>query len=129
MPLIRGYAPPVNSPSACALAGALAAALSGCVPMVGTASLSLLTRSNGAAVRFEPVGPPVSRSECLYWALLWMGGHGQLTHETVVERILDEAGADVLLDAQFYTEGYGFPYIFMMQCATVEGQPAKVVER
>ena len=103
----------------------LSTALAGCVPMMGTASLTLLARGGAAEVRFEPVGPPVSKSDCMYF--LGLGGHGQLSHETVVERTLDETGADVLLGAQFYTESYGVPYIFLMQCATVEGQPAKVV--
>lgn len=104
-------------------------ALSGCVPMTGTASLTLMTRSSGTKVSFEPVGGRVERSECMYWVLLGLGGNGLQTHESTVERILEEHDADVLLDAQFYNESWGVPYLFLMTCATVEGQPAKVVPR
>jgi len=106
----------------------LAALLGGCVPMTGTASLSLMTRSTPTKVRFQAVGDRVSRSECTYWAgIIGIGGNGLRTHESTVERILEEHDADVLLDAQFYNEQWGVPYIFMKTCATVEGQPAKVV--
>ena len=101
----------------------------GCVPISGVASLSVLTRSNGQKVKFEPIGGRVEKSECFYNALLFVWGDSLATHESVVERVLDETGADVLLDAQFYNEQYGFPLIFQMGCATVEGQPAKVVPR
>lgn len=112
------------------LAVAALALTSACVPMTGTASLSLMTRQAPTKVNFQAVGDRVERSECLYSVLLLgFGGNALLTHESTVERILEDHDADVLLDAQFYNESWGVPPIFVMNCATVEGQPAKVVAR
>lgn len=111
-------------------AAALAMSCAGCVPMTGTASLTLMTRDAPAKVNFQAVGGRVARRECFYWAgVFGVWGNAQQTHESAVERLLEEHDADVLMDAQFYNESYGIPYIFMMSCATVEGQPAKVVAR
>lgn len=109
--------------------GALLAAtvLTSCVPITGVASLTVLSRSEPENVRYEPVGERVEDSECMYWVLLGFGGKALLTHESTLERILQDHDADILLDAQFYNESYGIPYLFMMTCATVEGQPARAV--
>ncbi len=101
-------------------------AITGCAPMVGTPSLTLLAADEVVDDQFVPLGKRVEESDCLHWALiLFMWGTLQPSHEAVVQRMLDENDADVILEAQVTTSQYGIPYLYLMSCSNVEGIPAR----
>ena len=96
--------------------------------MTGAPSLTLLTRDAGAEARFVAVADRSKGSDCLHWAaLLFMWGNLAPTHEGIVDRLLEEHQADVLLDAEITTSQFGLPYLYFQICTNVEGVPARRV--
>ena len=103
--------------------------LSGCTPMHGTASLTLITRDLSVdSNSIELIGGVDKISDSMYWALIFGMFGKQPTHEAVIERLLERHQADVLLDAELTTSNFGIPYIFMVFSDTVKGQPARFVD-
>lgn len=93
-------------------------------PMQGSASLTLLSDQNEAALKFyKPIGGEVSDQNCIRSILfIWYGK--QPNHETVLARMLDENKADVLLNARFTESSWTtFPF-YTSYCATISGTPA-----
>jgi hypothetical protein len=107
---------------------ALLAALSSsaCAPMSGVPSLSVLGRG-ALAQSAVPTGEVRKERDCFYWVLtFFLGGNSGPNHEQIIDRMLAEADADVLVDTELTTEQWGLPYVFLMNCATVQGRPAKL---
>lgn len=111
--------------AACAAACLLALVI-GCTPFRGVASTTLMTRSLPAGSRdLELVGGPVEESETSTWAIVFLLFGVQPTHESVVDRLLEKHGADVLLDAELTSSQFGIPYVFFWTSTTAKGQPAR----
>ena len=111
------------------LAGILLAALSGCIPMTGSPSLTLLSRDiNRQSPQIKVVGNKVKESDTMTWALVFfLKGPTYLSHEAALDRILDKYHADLLVEADMTAVTYGIPYIFMQTKCTVTGYPARFV--
>lgn len=103
--------------------------VSGCAPMAGVPSMTLMSRDiKPDPGRYELIGDVVEDSECLHSFLIFgMAGLAQPTHESVVSRILQKHDADLLLNAEFTSSQLGIPLLFMNICANVKGQPARIV--
>lgn len=103
--------------------------VSGCAPMLGVPSMTLMSREiKPDPARYELIGDVVEDFECLNWFLIFaIAGSPQPTHESVVSRILQKHDADLLLNAEFTTSQLGIPLLFMRMCANVKGQPARIV--
>lgn len=99
--------------------------LFGCqAPFIGGPSLTLLSSIPNDS-RFEPVGPRIEEEACA-WAVLLFGGGNFTHHEALVDRALERANADVLLDAEL--ENTAVSYILgARNCTVVRGQPARLV--
>lgn len=102
--------------------------ISGCMPMKGSPSLTLITREVPKdSKNIELIGDSDKISDSMYW-VLFFGLFGKVgTHEGVVDQMLEKHQADILLNAELTSSGYGIPYIFMVFSDTVEGQPARFV--
>lgn len=97
--------------------------LSGCAGLSGAPGLTLVSRQ--PLQRFyEPVGERVSVEACRYNMLLvGFAGNAAPSHTEVVGKALEEAGADILLDATVSSVHWPF-VLFNRYCTRVEGQPA-----
>lgn len=100
--------------------------LAGCAPMIGAPSATLLSRNlSSDKSPYSPSGPRISDQDCFTWTMLFLFvGKGAPSHEAVLGRMLESNKADILLDAQFTNSTFGFPYIFLRNCAEVSGIPA-----
>lgn len=101
--------------------------LAGCVPMSGVASLTLMTRDlpKGSGDLEMLTEGPVELSETTTWcAVLLIFGQNP-THESVLKRMLEKYGADVIVDAELENFQMGIPYLFLQLGTTVRGWPAR----
>lgn len=108
--------------------------LSGCttIPMIGTPSLTLLSRNlNENSQNIKVVGDVDEEKDSLWMGPLFLfaGGKMGLSHEVVISKLLEKYKADVLLDAQLFSSLYGIPGIFCIATLTVKGKPAVFVDR
>jgi hypothetical protein len=101
------------------------------VPFSGAPSLTVFAEnSNINKQQYRPISEPVSESFCMGIGplfLIWVGK--QPNHEALLSHVLQKYDADVLLSANMRTSVFFFPYIFMRQCAHIEGVPAKKISR
>ncbi len=94
--------------------------------MTGTASFSVMSEQP-LPERLEPMGKRIQEKDCSHWLLvLIFFGKAAPNHQNLVSRVLDENGADGILDAELKTGGYGFPFIYQQSCVYLEGELAKV---
>lgn len=114
-----------------ALMAVLAASLlAGCSMFMRPSASATIISPNikRAAGKVETVGPVVSESDCYYyWLIFGSSGNYNVSHERLVQKILDRYKADILLDADLSYSAYGLPLIFTWHCAEVTGQPARLV--
>lgn len=105
----------------------LLGALAGCgSSLTGGPSLALLTRQDVSA-HYEPVAERVERSECFHNVLLLVFfGNSSPNHASVVDNLLREYRADVLLDAEVYSEHWPF-LLYNRFCTVASGVPARRV--
>lgn len=112
-----------SSPRWRSLAALATLAATGCAPLAGTASLTILAPESPPGL--ELVGAPVEDSVCSTWAAVFALWGEPLTHESMVARMLDRTHADVLLDASLTSSTQGVPFIFLRSCETLKAQPAR----
>lgn len=117
-----------------AAAGALVACAamfgSGCAPMTGASSLTLVSQDiTRTSPEIEILGDKIQHDETLTWALVvFMFGSGGANHETAVDNALNQCDADLLVEAELKTITIGIPYIFMQFKSRVTGYPARFIE-
>ncbi len=105
--------------------GLLAATLSACAPMTGTASFPLISDVD-VKNKLVSTGQTVDESECTNIVLLLaIFGTAQPNHQNLVRRILDENQADGLVNTEIKTGGFFFPILFSQNCVYVKGELAK----
>src|SRR5688572_6869830 len=101
----------------------VALASAACAPLSGASSTTVLAASTPPSTRV--IGEPVEERSCSNWLLTlfyWGDGDG---HEALVARALERTKADALVDAEATTSSHGVPYIYMRDCSTVRGRPAR----
>lgn len=77
---------------------------------------------------FEPVGDIVEAKECAHSFLLaGFFGNSRPSHTGLIDRMLDEADADVLMNADVVTSTWTV-LLYGQQCTRVRGQPARRVQ-
>jgi hypothetical protein len=97
----------------------------GCrLPYVGSPSVAIISKDPSHAV-YEPIGGPIEHKAC-NWIALLVGGGEVATHESMIDRALEESGGDVLLDATLENWQL-FLYLYARNCSIVRGQPARIV--
>jgi hypothetical protein len=67
--------------------------------------------------------------DCYSRVLFVLGGFGNLSqsHERLITKILEQYKADVLVDADLSYTDFIIPFIYHSHCATVKGQPARLI--
>ena len=100
---------------------------SGCtVNYLGAPSLSLVSTADTSRY-YQPVGQVRSESLCGARYLFLFGSGDAPSHEAAIAKLLEETGADVLLNAELTRDTVSL-LLYEVQCATVKGQPARLVE-
>ena len=99
--------------------------VAGCrAPFLGGPSVTLLSSEPTHPV-YRPIGSPVHMKEC-NWVFLLFGGGTTTHHEAMVDRVLEDTGADVILNARLdNTVAYFF--LGARSCVEVRGQPAELL--
>lgn len=108
----------------------LALCAAGCAPMSGGPSLTLLSADlDRTSPQLEVLDDRITDSDTQTWALLFLlSGPMRPSHETVLDRILEQYDADLLVEAEMKSVTRGIPYIFMQMKQEVSGYPARFVE-
>ncbi len=104
--------------------------LGGCgTPMSGSSSLSLLSRPTDPSNSVKVIGDKVEESDTFRWfAIFGIRGPMVVSHEAIVQRMLEKYHADLLVDTEMEVSSVGVPYIYMEMKATVRGRPAVFVK-
>lgn len=90
----------------------------------GGPSLTLMTRQD-ISDRYEPVAERVERAECFnHVLLLGFFGNSGPSHVSAIDHLLDQYDADILLDAEVWSETWPF-VLYNRVCAKVAGVPAR----
>jgi hypothetical protein len=93
--------------------------------MTGVGSLSYLG-APGTPMEAEPIGAPIKFRECVNSVMGVVKWDDVFpTHETVLAHALEQAGADLLLDAKLYTTQMNAG-VYANFCTVVEGTPARL---
>ena len=97
-------------------------------PMAGVASFTLVSNQTDKINRhYTTMGAPVEGKDCFTMAFfytVWFGTPP--VEESLLSRVLEESGADALMDAEFKSSYAFFPLLFSRSCLTVSGTPVKV---
>ena len=103
---------------------------SGCVPMTGSPSLTMLSRDiDRNSPQIKVIGDKVTESDTFTWALFFLFvGPPTPSHEAALDRLLDKYNADLLVETDMNVTTYGVPYIFMQTKYKVTGYPARFVK-
>ena len=101
-------------------------AVVGCTePYVGAPSFSFMSVASTDG-RYEPIGPVREQSDCTTTYLVLFGGGDVPSHEVALSRLLAASKADVILNARVTTDRVSL-LLYTRTCATVRGQPARLV--
>ncbi len=108
----------------------LALCAAGCAPMSGGPSLTLLSADlDRTSPQLEVLDDRVTDSDTQTWSLFFLlAGPMHPSHETVLDRILEQYEADLLVEAEMKSVTRGIPYIFMQIKQEVSGYPARFVQ-
>lgn len=96
---------------------------SGCSSMSGTPSLTVIAA--GPPPGYDVDDEVVTETGCTDWAAVLFVFSDESSHESLTHRVLERTGADLLVDTRYEVSGGGFPYVFVRQCTTVSGRPAR----
>lgn len=109
-----------------AMLAALLASVGGCtVNYMGAPSLSLVSTADSSRY-YQPVGQVRSESLCSARYLFLFGSGDVPSHEAAIAKLLEKTGADVLLNAELTRDTVAL-LLYESECATVKGQPARLV--
>jgi len=99
-------------------------------PLDGVASFTLATREQPKFTKIEKIGPVVTDSVCNHTAAIFLfwGDAGIANHEQLVQKILEEKKADLLLDAELTETMNWIPFLYAKACLQITGQPAKILD-
>lgn len=98
----------------------------GCTePYVGAPSFSFLSVASPDG-RYEPVGQVQEQSDCTSTYLFLFGMGDIPSHEVALSRLLAASKADVILNARVTMDRVSL-LLYTRTCATVRGQPARLV--
>ena len=101
--------------------------MTGCrMDFFGGPSVAMISKSQNLP-GFESVGGPISRKACMNTFLFLVMWGEPTHHEGLVDRVLDESHADILLNTRMSRSQINW-LIYTQGCNTITGQPARRVE-